>query len=376
MSNKDRHTLSSSGLAVLLATSVLLLGSSGVVSVRNVIGQAAGQVWTGLAPTTVAAEELTTYVDEQAEWSISYPADTLQMERLSEDVTIFISADRTTFFAVDTYLEVASRYGNTGENLRNRARDTLDLIYGNYALMVDVMEGGAGPWTTRVAFTTERGSKGQALYKQPPVVQPSFRVFGVIFGYKAYTEASVLPMLAAIRDSFAEGTSPPDAVSSATQAVEFVPEGVRGQQARGECWTNSNVVNRPNAWRCMVLNEIYDPCFSLNTSEGWVVCGASPMGDGLGFRMNLTRPLVVDNPGPYSRYPWVIELSDGNRCEGLGPPASYVGDEAVSFACGNGWYVLGDMEEGEVWYAKRARLSSDGSRVVESTREAVRTVWY
>lgn len=149
-------------------------------------------------------EELATYTDEDGQWEIQYPGDLWHAERLNDSVVIFISEDRTTFVAVDTYIETASHYGNTGENLRNRARDTISLIYGRPIEQTEVISAAADGWQTGVTFVTDRGSEGEAVYRQPTEVQPYFRVYGFLYGYKAKDADIMLPLALAARASFTE----------------------------------------------------------------------------------------------------------------------------------------------------------------------------
>ncbi len=134
-------------------------------------------------------------------WRIRYPGDRLTQESLGNDLTIFISADRGTFAAVDSFMAEGDAYGNTGENLRNRARDTLERIYGRPVIEEDIIAFPPKPWATGISFMTERGSKGVALYRQPGRGQGDYQVYGFLYGYKAANEADALPMLQAIMAS-------------------------------------------------------------------------------------------------------------------------------------------------------------------------------
>ncbi len=150
------------------------------------------------------AGEWATYVDDGGNWQIDYPVDLLTPERLNEDVVIFIGQDRSTVLAVDSYVELARNYGNTGENMRNRSMQTLAVIYGRPVSMVDIPYRPAPPWRTGVDFATDLGSKGEARYWQPDLDQigPTYRAYGVLFGFKAHNEVELLPVMLAIRESF------------------------------------------------------------------------------------------------------------------------------------------------------------------------------
>lgn len=144
----------------------------------------------------------TLYTHPDGWWSLRYPADMLHVEDLGDGVTIFISQARSTFAAVDSYLADGNAYGNTGENLRNRARDTLQRIYSTPPIETDILGTPDAPWETGIEFATARGSQGIALYQQPRRNQSDYRVYGFIYGYKVANEATALPMLQTVKESF------------------------------------------------------------------------------------------------------------------------------------------------------------------------------
>jgi hypothetical protein len=134
---------------------------------------------------------------------VRYPAHLLRPERLNESVVAFYTQDRSAFVAVESYMEVGRNYGNTGENMRNRARDTMALLAGDQMRMTDIFDRPAPPWRTGLAFAGG-GATGEALYTQPLQVQPTFRVYGVLFAYRMEAEATLRPLLVAVRDSFTQ----------------------------------------------------------------------------------------------------------------------------------------------------------------------------
>lgn len=170
-----------------------------------------------------------------------------------------------------------------------------------------------------------------------------------------------------------------------TEFIEFFPQGPLAKTARGECWTSSNILPRVNAWRCMVGNQIYDPCFSQSWTSPWVACDIDPVRDGalgVGLRVNLTSPLPDDGWTEEWGFDWVIELEDGQKCTYLGVDSFTVEDGDVNYACAGADYILGDTfqhdddPDGLIYYAEKVRLSPDGSRVVRSTLVPARRVWY
>ncbi len=149
-------------------------------------------------------DEVVSFFDEKAGWMIQFPGNLLQPDEEGEGLTVFIADDRATFVAVDSYVESASRRSPTADNLRMRSIETLARIYGRRIIPTDVVTSPPDGWTTGVLFITDRGSKGEAIYKLPSRVKDTYRVYGIIYGYKAADEEDVLPILQAVRDSFTE----------------------------------------------------------------------------------------------------------------------------------------------------------------------------
>lgn len=170
------------------------------------------------------------------------------------------------------------------------------------------------------------------------------------------------------------GAVPPVAM---TTLIEFAPAGVQGEPQEGRCWTRSVAVARDNAWRCMVVNSIYDPCFSSEESEDAVVCDATPMNDGLGFRLDLTEPLPTETP-LFSEgiHPWIIELEDGRICSFLQGATRGFEGQRLNYGCGEETYILGDPRPDDVWIASEVTLSPDFSSIIRSQETPIRTIWY
>ena len=86
-------------------------------------------------------------------------------------------------------------------------------------------------------------------------------------------------------------------------------------RAEGKCWTGSIAAPRPDAWRCMIGNEIVDPCFS-SRDRNFVICNPNPPKGYPGFRLRLTEPLPRSETPVQSGYDggWLVELVDGTLC--------------------------------------------------------------
>ncbi len=167
---------------------------------------------------------------------------------------------------------------------------------------------------------------------------------------------------------------------TATQVITYAPEPPSGEPQAGNCWTNSISVWRADAWRCMVGNMIYDPCFS---TDAGVICGANPMSPTATFALTLTEPLPApDAPQDMGASAWMVKLADGAVCEFATGATGGVGDERINYFCpsptpGESVVILGDLQPGQVWTAHRAVITGNmpDLQVLESSMEPIATVW-
>ena len=80
-----------------------------------------------------------------------------------------------------------------------------------------------------------------------------------------------------------------------TQVVPFIPA-IPTETQEGSCFTTSNIVNLPTAWRCTTNdNMLLDPCLLAGDGET-LVCGSDPTTGEVGFVLNLTEPLPTPTP--------------------------------------------------------------------------------
>jgi hypothetical protein len=170
-------------------------------------------------------------------------------------------------------------------------------------------------------------------------------------------------------------TLTPNPASGSTQVIEFHPQGVPTQERSGSCWTTSNVLNRADAWRCMADNSIYDPCFSIPGNAQAVICAASPLGDSTGFTMNLTGPLPARGTVSPVKSAWALELADGTTCTFVEGATTAFEGKRVNYDCSDGWSILGELQEGQVWTALKVRLSPDMSSIEQSIIVSIKVVW-
>ena len=175
------------------------------------------------------------------------------------------------------------------------------------------------------------------------------------------------------------------ASGQATKIVKYMPD-TQGLGVReGHCWTSSNAVPRPDAWRCMIGNEIVDPCFA-SADRKLVICNPNPAKGYPGFRLKLTQPLpksdipagsVANDSG------WLVELVDGTICRPVTGSSFEVQGKAANYYCENtrkgGEIVLleGLDAKKPLWTAEKATVvqGPQGARLLKSERIGVKTVW-
>lgn len=149
-----------------------------------------------------------------------------------------------------------------------------------------------------------------------------------------------------------------------TRIVDFQPVVPPGPPLAGNCWTTSIATNRPDVYRCMRGNAIYDPCFSTNASD-IVVCDPNPALGKPGFALHLTKPLPTPAPPPGPVTPWLVQLDDGTLCTPFTGTRETIGKHIIAYGCtkpggakpasGPLTGLLGDtMTHGRVWKVRKA----------------------
>jgi hypothetical protein len=177
----------------------------------------------------------------------------------------------------------------------------------------------------------------------------------------------------------------------ATSAIFYIPGTPSEQAQEGSCWARSVAIPRPGAWRCMVGNQIFDPCFATPSASGTLVCGADPALGKEGFPLKLTKALPTDLSSPPEQPPvWMFELADGSVCEPFTGTMPMVGGEPARWSCvvpspGGGKPVeqrglVTKVNRGKLWTAERYAESQIGgpetaNRRVEAANVPISKVW-
>jgi hypothetical protein len=177
----------------------------------------------------------------------------------------------------------------------------------------------------------------------------------------------------------------PNPKVASTNVISFLPPSVLPTVKKsGSCFASSVAAPfRQDAFRCMVGNEIYDPCFTVAT-KGFVYCQLD-IDETTGFLIKLTQSLPKpDVPATVQdNWAWYLKLADGTECSPFTGTRPFFGNNQVAYyGCKSNdaseqIVLLGDLTKGNTWTAQEAILTETGTTwTIKSTQTAnVGTVW-
>lgn len=146
------------------------------------------------------------------------------------------------------------------------------------------------------------------------------------------------------------------------------------------CGAGSDSVG--NAYRCFAGNHVYDPCWADETPGGApsVVCQIAPWQHTL-IRLKLKAglPPFLSPPRPrVVRYPWAVQLTDGNRCLAAQGAHGTAFGKVIEYFCERSSLVLlGAMSMSHgVGRFETAIYNQTENTVVHGPGVTVRTAWY
>ncbi len=177
-----------------------------------------------------------------------------------------------------------------------------------------------------------------------------------------------------------------DTQNIATKVINYTPpQDLPSEIKEGSCWTSSLAAPyRQDAWRCMVGNYIYDPCFNL-PKDGYVLCDVNPETGSNGFQLKLTKLLPEPNiitDSTTDNMAWLVELQDGTFCSASTGEAPIANNLRANYDCNpdlnkEDLFLIGDLKSGLLWSAEKANLTLEGSDFIIKSSEDVliKTVW-
>ncbi len=148
-----------------------------------------------------------------------------------------------------------------------------------------------------------------------------------------------------------------------------------GSTVSGSCWTGSIASGQSDAWRCMVGNNISDPCYAGKLSNDHVAICGGPFSSRV-MVIKLTAPLSSTDANPPSGTrgdPSALELGDGARCEMITGATNAINGMRLNYGCsGDKESVYGDPDRSSsLW--KVHVLSTGGSKMKLVN---VRVAWF
>jgi len=170
-----------------------------------------------------------------------------------------------------------------------------------------------------------------------------------------------------------------------TNVVTFKPPTVLpATQKSGDCFASSIAAPfRQDAYRCMVVNSIYDPCFT--TAQKDTVYCQEGIDASTGFLLKLTKDLLKTEvlATTQDNWAWYLKLKDGTECSPFTGTRPFFGNNQVAYyGCKSSnasqqIVLLGDLVEGQVWTASEAIVMQSGtSSTIKSTQQvSIDTVW-
>jgi hypothetical protein len=146
------------------------------------------------------------------------------------------------------------------------------------------------------------------------------------------------------------------AASPGTKVVHFKAFDLSGRTPgihvdrtlRGSCFAGSIGMPRPDAWRCMVGNEILDPCLQAPEGAAPLIC----LSGSQVIRLNLTKalPFAMRNKDEGRFFAWRLVLQGGDVCDALtGTAAGVIQGHGLSYACRSGGVTTEPLRGHAFW---------------------------
>lgn len=129
------------------------------------------------------------------------------------------------------------------------------------------------------------------------------------------------------------------------EAAEQTPLQIKSTLT-GDCFSQSQLIIREDAWRCSAGGTIYDPCFiKFGPNRTQALCPKSPW-NGDSVLLQLKQPLnnEVNKTLDMSRaYPWGVELVNGELCKAVNSEKTF--DQLpVRYQCTKENYLVGHLQ--------------------------------
>jgi hypothetical protein len=160
---------------------------------------------------------------------------------------------------------------------------------------------------------------------------------GVILGRIGGAVSVLTVVLASVSGALGATSRPTQLVHYRVFATTGKVVGIHvGRTLRGSCFSGSIGLPRPDAWRCMVGNEILDPCLeSPRGTAAPLVCVNGKQG--VALRLTKPLPLRMRNQPENLFFAWRLVLANGEVCERFtGTAAGAIQGQGLVYGCNSG----------------------------------------
>ncbi|HEY1478475.1 MAG TPA: hypothetical protein VGF46_00505, partial [Gaiellales bacterium] len=122
-----------------------------------------------------------------------------------------------------------------------------------------------------------------------------------------------------------------------------------GATVHGNCFFGSIGLPRPDAWRCTVGNEIYDPCLeSPKGPAAPLICVSGKRG--IPLRVQVPLPVKLGNRPEAHFFAWRLVLSNGDVCQRFtGTAAGIVQGQGLVYGCASGGITTEPSSARPLW---------------------------
>jgi serine/threonine protein kinase len=112
----------------------------------------------------------------------------------------------------------------------------------------------------------------------------------------------------------------------------------------GSCFGSSIGIQRSDAFRCTVGNDIEDPCFMVNQTQVLCPDGGPWTNQGLLVTVpSLPNAGGVKDQGT-SGQPWAIQLADGSQCLAITGASNVIANQRLNYECTGGVGLYGNVQ--------------------------------
>lgn len=162
---------------------------------------------------------------------------------------------------------------------------------------------------------------------------------------------------------------------SGTQVITYAPWAGAGTLASGitaaatqsgSCFTTSSATTASGAYRCMVSNSLYDPCFADTASGAAEVACPNPANPNSVVVIKLTAALPAPATAAGSPiFPWLLVLANGQNCQTITGTGGILGGKNEVYGCpGGGVYGQADRSTA-TWTALYAPSGAPASALTQ-----------